>query len=71
MCSLVFISRYMRPDWIMAAAGFYKYPFPIPNRLARCGETTRFTYLQLIKAAFVAVLETRSVGSTWLQRERD
>ena len=27
--------------------------------------------MQLIKAAFVAVLETRSVGSTWLQRERE
>ena len=38
--------------------------------LARCGEITMFTHLQLIKAAFVAVLETRSVGSTWPQRER-
>ena len=41
------------------------------RRQERCGETTRFTHLQLIKAAFVAVLETRSVGSTWLQRERE
>ena len=30
-----------------------------------------FTQVQLIKAAFVAVLETRSVGSMWPQRERD
>ena len=30
-----------------------------------------FTHLQLIKAAFVAVLETRSVGSTWPQRDRE
>ena len=37
----------------------------------RCGETMWFTHLQLIKAAFLAVLETRSIGSTWLQRERD
>ena len=37
----------------------------------RCGETTLFTHLQLIKAAFLAVLETRNVGSTWLQRERE
>ena len=37
----------------------------------RCGETTLFTHLQLIKAAFVAVLGTRSVGRTWLQRERE
>ena len=33
----------------------------------RCGEIMRFAHLQLIKAAFVAVLETMSVGSTWLQ----
>ena len=38
-------------------------------RLARCCEITMFTHLQLIKAPFVAVLETRSVGSTWLHRE--
>ena len=31
----------------------------------------RGSHLQLIKAAFVAVLETRSVGSTWLQKERE
>ena len=37
----------------------------------RCGETTRFTHLQLIQAAFVAVLETRCAGSTWLQRKRE
>ena len=37
----------------------------------QCGEITRFTHLQLIKAAFVVVLETRSIGSTWLQRERN
>ena len=41
----------------------------------RCGGTTLFTQLftqlQLIKAAFVAVLETRSVESAWLQRERE
>ena len=31
----------------------------------------RFTRLQLIKAAFVAVLEMRSARSTWPQRERE
>ena len=47
---------------------------PRPNRDRfdrRCGETTRSTHLQLIKAAFVAVLKTRSIGSTWQQRERE
>ena len=31
----------------------------------------QFSHMQLIIAAFVAVLETRSVGSTWQKRERE
>ena len=62
------------PGW-MPAEKFLKELRPLllarKETARRCGETTWFTHLQLIKAAFLAVLETRSVGSTWLQRERD
>ena len=47
------------------------FPSQDPPSGSICGEIMLFTHLQLIKAAFVAVLETRSVGSTWLQRERE